>query len=181
MGARAVGRDRAPVACLRGGVGRGVFSRAAVSRRGARAEYSTSSGAGPWTCLFRSRTRLMQWIALSGSTVTSPCRLRMRAWSGCPSCTRPVRSLTLDRDFTIYRRSRRKRIPLLSPGGDPCRADARVDCDRRPTPSPSTPAAASIPPRPADAGPRCCRMDLPSPAGTGSQAGGACSLFGTKP
>ena len=28
--------------------------------------------------------------------------------------------LTLDRDFTIYRRSRRQRIPLLSPGGDPC-------------------------------------------------------------
>lgn len=24
--------------------------------------------------------------------------------------------LTLDRDFTIYRRSRRQRIPLLSPG-----------------------------------------------------------------
>lgn len=70
---------------------RRVFSRG-VSRREARAEYSTSSGAGLSTCRFRSRTRSMQWTALSASIATCPCRSRMRAWSGCPSCTTPVRS-----------------------------------------------------------------------------------------
>ena len=118
MGARAVGRDRTPVAFLRASGSRGVFSRPAshpggqsrvldILRRGALDVSFSLSGE------LDAVDRLVKKYRDVPMSLADACLVRMSELHQ----SSPV--LTLDRDFTIYRRSRRQRIPLLSPGGDP--------------------------------------------------------------